>query len=191
MQNPNEAAQEPGTGLGKLPYAPLGIQQKELLRQDPRYKSTVLATVMSLVPGLGQVYVGYYQQGFINIVVIAGLIALLAHDGVQEYLVPFLAFFMVFYWFFNLVDAYRKATYYNQALIGLGALELPEGGQMPGMRGSLFGGLVMIVAGGIALSYTLFGLPLQWIERWWPLALVLMGVFLLYQSIVSRRKQRK
>ena len=191
MQNPNETTQEPGRIPGQAPYAPLGIPQRDPLRQDPRYKSTVMATVMSLVPGLGQIYVGYYQQGFINIVVIAGLISLLAYDGISGYLKPFLAIFMVFYWFFNLVDAYRKATFYNQALVGLGALELPEGGQLPGSRGSLFGGLVMIIAGGIALSYSLFDIPLHWIEQWWPMALILMGAFLLYQSIVSRNKQRK
>jgi hypothetical protein len=46
----------------------------------------------------------------------------------------------------------------------------------------------MIVAGGIALSYTVFGISLQWLEHWWPMALILLGVFLLCQSIASRKK---
>lgn len=191
MNNYGETTREPG----RLPNPPLhsqfGIPQTDLLRQDPRYKSPVLATLMSLIPGLGQIYVGFYQQGFINIIVIAGLITLLAHDDVSGYAKPFLAIFLVFYWFFNLVDAYRKSTFYNQALLGLGALELPEGEKLPKFQGSLLGGAVLIIAGAIALSYTLFDIPMEWLGRWWPVAPILMGGYLLYQSITLRNRQGK
>jgi hypothetical protein len=192
MENLKENPQEPGRSPFVPPqYVPVGFQQKDYLQQDPRHKSPVLATVMSLIPGLGQIYVGYYQQGFVNIAVIAGLITLLATHRISDDIKPFLAIFMVFYWFFNLVDAYRKSIFYNQVLAGLGALEMPEGEQLPGARGSLFAGLVMILAGAIALSYTVFGIPMEWIERWWPLALILLGAFLLYQSIASKNKAQK
>jgi hypothetical protein len=192
MENLNEKVQEPGRSpMSPQQYVPVGLPPKDYLQQDPRHKSPVLATVMSLIPGIGQIYVGYYQQGFINICVIAGLITLLAHDGVSGHLKPFLAIFMVFYWFFNLVDAYRKSIFYNQVLAGLGALDIPEGEQLPGARGSLFAGLVMILAGAIALSYTVFGIPMEWIERWWPVALILLGAFLLYQSIAAKNKAQK
>jgi hypothetical protein len=191
MENLKENLQEPGRApISQPQYIPVGLPQKDYLTQDPRHKSPVMATVMSLIPGLGQIYVGYYQQGFINIIVIAGLITLLASDGIRDELKPFLAIFMVFYWFFNLVDANRKSIFYNQALAGLGALEMPEWEKLPGSRGSLLGGLAIIVLGAIALSHTVFGMPLEWIERWWPLALILLGAVLLYQSIVSRNKAK-
>jgi len=189
MENQNEVPHEPGRVPKQPLYPPMGMPQTEFLRQDPRYKSPVLATLMSVIPGLGQIYVGFYQQGFINIIVIAGLITLLAHDGVSDSARPFLAIFMVFYWFFNLVDAFRRSTFYNQALLGLGALELPEGEKLPESHGSLLGGVALIIAGVIALSYTLFNIPMEWLGHWWPLALILVGVYLLYQSIVSRSKK--
>jgi hypothetical protein len=188
MENPNEATREQGRIPKQLSYPVMGMPHAEFLRQDPRYKSPVLATLMSLIPGLGQAYIGFYQQGFINIMVIAGLITMLANDNVSDGAKPFLAIFMVFYWFFNLVDAYRKSTFYNQALLGLGALEFPEGEKLPGSHGSLFGGVALIIAGMIALSYTLFNIPMAWLGDWWPLALILMGVYLLFKSIVSRNK---
>jgi hypothetical protein len=188
MENPNEATREQGRIPKQPSYPAMGMPQAEFLRQDPRYKSPVLATLMSLIPGLGQAYIGFYQQGFINIMVIAGLITMLANDNVSDGAKPFLAIFMVFYWFFNLVDAYRKSTFYNQALLGLGALEFPEGEKLPGSHGSLFGGVALIIAGMIALSYTLFNIPMEWLGDWWPLALILMGVYLLFKSIVSRNK---
>jgi hypothetical protein len=187
MENVSEGTREQGQRIGQPQYGPVGMTRGDMARQDPRYKSPVLATLMSLVPGLGQIYIGYYQQGFLNIVVIAGLISLLAYYGINPYFKTFLALFMVFYWLYNVVDAYRKSTLYNQTLAGSG--EALDGDQLPGMRGSLAGGLLMIVAGMIALSNTLFDLPLEWIERWWPAALILLGVYLLFQSLVSRKKQ--
>ena len=145
--------------------------------------------MMSIVPGLGQVYTGYYQQGFISVIVIAGLISLLAYDGIDGNFKPFLAFFMVFYWLYNMVDAYRKSTFYNQALAGLGPLDIPEGDQLPGMRGSLVGGVLLIIVGGVALGYTRFGLPIEWIQRWWPVSMILMGAYLLYQAIKNKQKK--
>jgi hypothetical protein len=188
MENINETASQPGRTAGQPQFAPRGIPGKDYFRNDARYKSRLLATLMSLMPGLGQIYVGYYQQGFINIIVIAGLISMLAYDGISGDLKPFLALFMAFYWMFNMVDAYRKAVFYNQALEGLGPLELPEGEQFSGMRGSLLGGAVLIVIGAIALGHTRFGLPLAWIEHWWPAALILMGAYLLYQAIANKKK---
>lgn len=189
MENISENTPQPERGPGQPQYVPPGTPRKDFLRADSRYKSPVLATVMSLMPGLGQVYVGYYQQAFINIVVIAGLISLLAYYRTSPHLKPFLALFMAFYWLYNMVDASRKATFYNQALVGLGPLEIPEGERLPGMRGSLLGGVLLIVVGGIALGYTRFGLPIEWIEDWWPAALILMGAYLLYQSLANKKKQ--
>ena len=148
-------------------------------------------TISETVVDKGQIYVGYYQQGFIYIIVIAGLISMLASDGVLDHFKPFLGLFLAFYWMFNMVDAYRKAVFYNQALEGLGPLEMPEGEQFSGMRGSLLGGVVLIVVGAIALGYTRFGLPLEWIEHWWPAALILMGAYLLYQALENKKKQSK
>jgi len=87
--------------------------------------------------------------------VIAGLISLLAYDRISDNLKPFLALFMAFYWLYNMVDAYRKSTFYNQALAGLGPLEIGRR-STPGMRGSLLVARFDIV-GGVALGYTRFG----------------------------------
>jgi hypothetical protein len=43
---------------------------------DPRRKSVALASILSCMPGLGQVYVGYYHLGFIYILVVTGLITI-------------------------------------------------------------------------------------------------------------------
>ena len=184
MEFQKDVAQDPGPVQAPPPYPP--ASRKDYYREDPRVKSPALAAVLSLMPGLGQVYVGYYQQGFIYILIVSTIIALLNH-GVHS-LEPLLAIFLGFFWLYNLVDAARKATSYNQMLSGIGTGQMPDGDVLPGARGSLVGGAVMIVVGGIALAHTRWGMRLDWIETWWPLALVLVGAYLLIQSYLSRKR---
>ena len=182
MEIPKETMQEPGPLPGPQPYPGTGFPRKDWFRDDARYKSPALATMMSLMPGLGQIYVGYYQQGFVNIVIIATIISVLASTDGNGPITPFLGLFLAFFWLYNMVDAARKATFYNQALAGLGPLQVPEGDQLLGGRGSLVGGIVMVVIGAIALAHTRFGMSLDWVEHWWPLALVLGGAYLIWQG---------
>jgi hypothetical protein len=190
MENANENIPAPERSPGQPPSFQTGIPRKDFSTQNGRYKSPVLATLLSLMPGLGQIYVGYYRQGFINVIVIAGLICLLDSYAINGNLKPFFGFFMAFYWLFNLVDAYRKCTFYNQKVAGLGEFDLPEGEQLSGGRGSLVGGVLLVVVGGIALAYTRFGITLDWIEDWWPVGLILMGGYLIYQPLAYHKKQR-
>ena len=190
MENANENITEPGRGSSQPQDMASELPRKDFLTRNERYKSPVLATLLSLMPGLGQIYVGYYRQGFINVIVIAGLICLLSSYALEGNLKPFFAFFLVFYWLFNLVDAYRKCTFYNQKAAGLGEFDLPDGEKLPGGHGSLMGGVLLIIAGGIALAYTRFGISLEWIEDWWPLGVILFGLYLVIQPLAYHRKQR-
>jgi hypothetical protein len=157
------------------PYAPTSAP-----RPLPR-KSPALATILSLMPGLGQVYVGYYKQGFINITVVAATIALLSSgdfSGMEPFFGPFLAFF----WIFNMIDANRRAHHVNRAAAGLGGEDVPEDFKLPGLGGSMFGGVLLIVIGTLFILDLNFGVSLAWIKDWWPLILIVFGVRLVVQA---------
>src|SRR5207247_139430 len=83
--------------------------------RDTRSKSPALAAVLSMMPGLGQVYVGYYQRGFVHAAVVATLVTLLG---------------------------------------------------------------------------TRFGVSLEWVEQWWPVAPMMFGAYLLARAIQDRRTSR-
>ncbi len=157
---------------------------------DPRGKSPALACFLSLMPGLGQIYVGYYQRGFVHALSFAGLIAMTATLSEREFtpLAPMTGVFMAFFYLYNVIDAGRRAALYNQALQGGASIPLPSDMEQPGMRGSLMGGAVLIGAGFLMLSHTRFDVPMDWVADWWPIAPILIGAWLIYKNMESQKE---
>jgi hypothetical protein len=156
---------------------------------DPRTKSPALACVLSLMPGLGQVYVGYYQRGFVHAIVVAVIITILG-PGTAAEVTPLLAVFLAFFWMYNIIDAGRRASLYNQALAGSEQIEPPSDFKLPRFGGSVFGGMILLAFGFILLLHTRWDMSLDWIVEWWPLALMILGVYLLVRAIQERTTSR-
>jgi hypothetical protein len=187
---PPSGYQAPATTFSPQDYS-AGVRgeiNRAFFPEDPRRKSTVIAMFLSLMPGLGQVYIGYYQQGFINIITVSSLIAILNNE-LPNYLYPLLGVFLAFFWLYNIVDAGRRASYNNMALAGLVPADLPPGFKVYSGQGSLLGGAALMLAGGITLAHTRFGMPLAWLEQWWPVGLVLAGGYLLFLAWQDRNKK--
>ncbi len=153
---------------------------------SPPRKSPVLAGVLSALPGIGQVYVGYYKLGFTHNIVFAFTVVSLAFGGGP--LIPFLGIFLAFFWVYNIVDAGRRAVFYNLALDGVEGLELPRDMNvaLPSFGGSIGGGVILIVVGFILLLNTRFGVSLEWVEEWWPVAPMILGAYLVIKAIQER-----
>lgn len=145
------------------------------------HKSPALATWLSLGPGLGQIYVGYYNQGFINIAVVAGIITVLASSHIG-FIKPFLGVFLAFYWIYNMIDANRRAHHYNKSMSGLGGETVPEDFKLPRTGGSLTWGIVLMALGVLFILDLNFDVSLDWIEDWWPLVLVIFGARLIFNA---------
>jgi len=190
--------QQPPPSVWQTPIGELGArgQRQAGFVADPRRKHPMLAIALSAMPGLGQIYVGYYQQG-IKLMLTAGSLLTLSTQtysfGLREFQ-PLLAISTMFTWLYSAVDAGRRASLYNQALAGLRPMDLPEDQKTPewpgslvgSWHGSLVGGACLMLFGSLLFFHTAFGLPLEWVTRWWPLALVLVGAWLVYASVQSR-----
>ena len=180
------AMQEPTTPHAS-PYVQPAPAPPPLVRlRDARSKSPALAALFSMMPGLGQVYVGYYKRGFVHAGIIASLVTLLS-SGAVESLTPLFALFMAFFWLYNIIDAARRASLYNDALAGNPSIELPQDFKAPGIRGSIAGGITLIALGFVLLLHTRFGVSLDWVEEWWPVAPMILGGYLLGRAILERR----
>ena len=173
----------PGPDPGPPPRQQRGYSRRweaEFHPFDPRRKSPFLASFLSLMPGLGQIYVGYYQAGFIHPLVAGSIIVMLSRGalGGSE---PMLRLFRAFFCLYNISGAGRRAAYYNQVLEGDNQVQLPKGFLAPG-GGSLPGGMFLIIVGGILLANTALDIPLDWLEEWWPLAPILFGIYLVVKA---------
>lgn len=168
---------------GAASRAAYGPVQAERPRRSP-----ALAAILSMMPGLGQVYVGYYQQGFLHLAIFAACIMVLSSHNLDA-LKPPVGVSMAFFILFNMIDANRRAHHYNRVAAGLGAEELPEEFKLPKARGSMFGGVVLIAIGVLFLLDLNFDIPLDWLEDWWPLVLVLIGGRLVWQARRPRADQ--
>jgi len=156
--------------------------------EDPRRKSPALACILSVVPGLGQIYVGYYPRGFAHALVVAGLITVLSSARELDALAPLGGVFLGFFWLYNIIDAGRRAAMYNHILAGGDVVDLPKDIGVPGFRGSIVGGLTLMAVGAVILSHTAYDVSLAWLEDWWPAGLLLFGVYLVGKGIVERRQ---
>ena len=193
IQSPDigyEAAAPPAAS----PAAPLAAPQMQAMvperRQlfDPRRKSPFLAAVLSVVPGLGNVYIGHYMRGF----TIAGTIAVIILFAAEsrEPIAPIFGMMAFFVWLFNIIDAGRMAALYNHAMAGREVMELPEDFKFPKMGGSIVGGALLLLVGLISISNTMFGISLDWIETWWPVLPIALGGYLLYRGVLDYQKQQ-
>ena len=100
---------------------------------------------------------------------------------------PLLGIFLAFFFIYNIVDAGRRAIYYNLALDGMEGIELPSMNlAVPSFGGSIAGGLALMGLGVVLLANTRFGVSLDWIDEWWPAAPILLGAYLLVKAIQER-----
>ncbi len=151
---------------------------------DPRYKSPRSSVFLSLIfPGLGQIYTGFYMRGLLIGAVIFMLFNTAAR--VNDNTTPIMVWTILFTWMFSMIDAGRMAALYNYAITGGEEIEMPQDIRLPNMGGSIVAGAILIGFGGIALSNTLFDLPLDWVGDWWPVFPLALGAYLLARGVMD------
>lgn len=166
------------------PYALPPAARPDFYR-DPRYKSPIVATLLSLMPGLGQVFLGYTRLGFVHAGVFAGFVALMSSNRLGQ-LEPFVGISMAFFYLYNLVDAYRRTLLLNETISRLESPELPDGFGTVSFGARLALGIGLIFVGVITLLNLRFNISLAWLDQWWPAGLVLLGVYLVVRAVKDR-----
>ena len=155
---------------------------------DPRRKSPQGAAMLSMLPGLGQVYVGYYKRGFMNILIAGSVFSVLqaTAESNPPYM-PLGIFFLIFFELYNMIDAFRRATLYNLSLDGIEQITMPDDITDSSINGSFLGGGALVIFGLIALTNTAFGFSLEWLEQWWPVIPLGFGGYLVYKAYLERQ----
>jgi hypothetical protein len=164
-----------------LECAGAAVKQEQIRRQGFR-RSPGLAAFLSLLPGLGQMYSGQLTKGVIL------LIAFFALSGITSQQHEFGLFIPVLI-LWNMFDAYWMARRINE---GEGLTELLPEDRLPEIEvrwesaaTPAWGGLLIVL--GILLLLNNFGVTALTYKLIWPIAILLMGIWLLYTFAVSRK----
>jgi Domain of unknown function (DUF5668) len=131
-------------------------------------RSSSLAVFLSLLPGLGHIYVGQAAKGFL-----IGLSFVMAIHLAGEIAGPF-GILIPFILIYAMVDAHRAAIEVNR-IVAAGGIP-PKG---PDFGLTKWWGYVLI---GLGVLFTLDNFDLmefEWILRLWPLGLIALGIFIL------------
>jgi hypothetical protein len=127
-------------------------------------RSPAAAFWLSLLPGLGHLYLGLTVKGLVFALVAAGLIDILDR-GADAFglLVPI-------YWLFVMLDAHRSAQAMNRGTL--------TGETFTGTGSKWWGG-ALIALGVMFLLYNFDLFDFEWVWQFWPAALIVVGIKLL------------
>ena len=142
-----------------------------------------LAFVLGLIPGVGAIYNGQYVKGLVHVIVLGVLISIISTGsaGGMEPLFGMLISVWVFYMAFEAYHTARK----RQA--GLAVDEFSSIVPLRGRPSSFpVGPVVLIGVGVLFLMNTLDLLRFAQIIRFWPVALIGLGAYMLYERVSAR-----
>ena len=175
MGVPGAPADSTDTGASTSPYTSAPVPAAAHGRSPG---SPGVAFILGLFPGLGAVYNGEYNKALIHIVVFAAMIVGLSSDmgdGADVALSLLLAGFVLYMAF----DAQRVAKARNMGEVPVDPLESWS-------KSRPVGPVILIALGAIFLLNNFNWFPFFRIWRFWPLALIGVGV-LMFRNRLDRR----
>ncbi|MGA8145626.1 MAG: B-box zinc finger protein [Candidatus Acidiferrales bacterium] len=134
-----------------------------------------LAATLGFIPGLGAVYNGEYVKGLVQVLVFGGLIALISSDIPGSY-VAFLSIALACFYCYMPIDAYRVAKAHRMGQAEPGEL-------VGGKSGRPIGAFLLILIGVLFLLSNFGLLQTDWIEKAWPIGLIGLGGWLVWDRM--------
>jgi LiaI-LiaF-like transmembrane region/B-box zinc finger len=149
---------------------------------EPGVSPGLAFTLGLIIPGVGAIYNGQYAKGLVHAVIFGLLISIIS-SGSAHGLEPLFSVLIAAWVFYMAVEAYHTAQKRRagepvdefSSLINLHT------------RGSRFpaGAVVLIGLGVLLLLNTTDIIPLEKVLRYWPVLLILLGVYLLYSRLTG------
>jgi TM2 domain-containing membrane protein YozV len=136
-----------------------------------------LAFLLGLIPGVGAIYNGQYAKGLVHVVILGILISIIS-TGSANGLEPLLGMLIGLWVIYMPFEAYHTALRRQRGetvdeFSSLAPLK-PEGGGIP------LAPIVLIITGVVFLLNNLDIVRLYQLLRYWPVFLILLGVYLLW-----------
>ena len=182
---PSEASQAAASGAGSWERAENSASRRE--HADYGYEGPIpaLAFILGLIPGVGAVYNGQYAKGVVHALLWGGLLGAAITSG-QADQPGGVAVFVVLL---------ALTTLYMPIEAVQTARALRRGEELDDMSGLLgtsspVGGVLLIALGVIFLLHSLGYWRLADVVRFWPLALIALGIHILYRRVKEQSATR-
>lgn len=165
------------------PYTAPVAPPPPLIRTDV---SPGLAFILGLIPGVGAIYNSQYVKAFLHVIVIGVLISIL-NSHVSEGFEPLFGLLLAAFWIYMAFEAYHTA---RKRQLGEPVDEFSSIVPRRG-RGFPVGPTLLIAFGLLFLLINFDVVTFDRIIRYWPVLLILVGVWLLYERIIATRETSK
>lgn len=140
-----------------------------------------LAFLLGFIPGVGAIYNGQYVKGLIHVVIMGLLISITGNEEMSGNLQPLFGMMIGAWVFYMAFEAYHTA---KKRQMGKPVDEfssiVPRHGQHSRFP---LAPTVLIAVGLIFLLHNLDILRIGQILRYWPIALIGLGVYMLYERV--------
>ena len=141
-----------------------------------------LAFILGLIPGVGAIYNSQYAKGLIHVVIFGLLISVLESGaGGFEALFGMLLTAWIFYMAFEAFHTAKKRQRGEPVDEFSSLIPLKQS------AGSMVGPIVLIAGGVLFLLLTLDVFELYQVARFWPVLLIALGGYMLYNRLSAQR----
>jgi cell wall-active antibiotic response 4TMS protein YvqF/B-box zinc finger protein len=141
-----------------------------------------LAAFLGFIPGVGAIYNGQYAKGLVH-AIIFGLLVSIVSSRAAPGLEPLFGMFITAWVFYMVFEAYHTA---RKRMLGEPVDEFSSLINMRAGSGRFpAGAVVLIVLGVILLLNTMDILDFRYIVRYWPVVLILIGVYMLWGRLAQ------
>jgi hypothetical protein len=181
---PAAAAAPPGTASESSPYtAPAPDPMSARASVPVAGASPGLAFLLGLIPGVGAIYNGQYVKGLIHVVVLGVLISIVSSNEAAGGLEPLFGMMIGVWVFYMAFEAYHTA---RKRQLGQHVDEFSSLVPLHGQQSSFpVGPAVLIAVGLLFLLNNMEIIRFSQIIRYWPIALIALGVYMLYERLSS------
>jgi len=140
----------------------------------------ILALLLGLIPGVGATYNGQYAKGLVHALVFGLLVSAIAnaHNGGMAALLGIMIAAWVFYMCFEAYHTARKRRYGVAVEEFSGQFDFRAGGSRVPV-----GAILLMGLGFILLLDTTDVISIDEFVKYWPVGLILVGVYLLYNRL--------
>ncbi len=148
-----------------------------------RHPSPALATLLGFIPGVGAIYNGQYAKGLVHAVIVGLLISILSASPSVPVAVT-VSILLAAWWFYMIIEANQTA---HALRSGLPVDEISSILHLHSSKtGFPIGAAILIGAGLLLLLDTTGLISVERLIRYWPVGLILLGVYMLYARAERR-----